>query len=289
MPGFDFSAPSHFGKSVYSCVSPADNYRLKSLLLLLGAGYIRKRTGVKTRIAKAFLQIPYQHSGKLLIKDIVALFPSYNRREIDKFFSNNLTKNIKIHKNIYHELLNAIGYLDNNNHIPCFLSVYRIIEQIALCLPVISIIEKATFEIAFTEYQKLIDGKARSDLSVLKKYSENVLDPTVGGTTITFDFTHTSKPQQNVNVIKRLLPQKDIATIIVTESIDSIEIKNKHMHYPIIGFRNQYFHYLFHETNISHDDLEYPEEFLKVCNLNFINYYSFLYLDLLRSELSIWG
>jgi hypothetical protein len=76
---------------------------------------------------------------------------------------------------------------------------------------------------------------------------------------------------------------------IVSESIDSIEIKYMHVDTLIVGFRNQFFHYLFHDKNLSIVDLECPDEFLEVCNPIFINYFAFLFYELLESELVIWG
>jgi len=290
MPEFNYTPPLNFNKSVFGGNIPAENYRVKTLLIILGLGVMQKKNdSKKLNLQYSYLTVPYQRSTKLKIDDIASNFSMVSRRELEAFFKNNLSKNIQFHKNIYDELLSAIGYLENSNPIVCFLYIYRLIEQIALCLPMVSLIDKSSFQFTFNEYKKLIENTAKSDLSVLKKYSENILDPSIGDVPIKFDFTNTSNPLQNVNLIIDFIPQKIRPIVVVANSSTSVEIKLKHIHIFIISFRNEYFHYLFHEKNINFSTLEYPEEFLSICNPIYLNYFSHLYLDLLKSEISIWG
>ncbi|PHV05068.1 hypothetical protein CSQ96_23020 [Janthinobacterium sp. BJB412] len=57
----------------------------------------------------------------------------------------------------------------------------------------------------------------------------------------------------------------------------------------IVSFRNQFFHYLYHEKNISLKILNDPDDFLSVCMPNFLNYFAFLYRELLIAEWELWA
>ncbi|WP_162945873.1 hypothetical protein [Pseudomonas sp. DY-1] len=286
MSAFDYIAPGVFKKSVFGCSKPSENYRLKSFMMLIGMGGISR--GASTSIKKLetdFLMIPVQSPASPSISNVLAKFQGFSRSELDGFFFRSITKNHKLHQNIYGELKNAIGHHAEGSPVACFLYIYRLIEQTALCLPMVSIISKGGFNNTFDAFKQLVDGKAKSDLSVLKKYSENILDPAVGDSVAKLDFSRTLRPKQNVEVVKRFIVQANI----VSETIDSIEIKYRNLDALIVGFRNQFFHYLFHERNLSITDIDSPDDFLKVCNPIFLNYFAFLYHDLVVSELTIWG
>ena len=291
MSEFAYTEPGKLANSNFGGKMPMDNYRVKSLLSLFGQGTLKKRNiSTQIKLNNCFSVVPHRQSVKLKIIDIVFYaFPGRTKKEISNFFISSCTKNMLFHKKVFFELITALGYLEQSNHIASFVSIYRLYEQIALCLPIITLIDRAQFPATFDDYKQLIDNKAKSDLSVLKKYSENILDSSIGDISICFDFSRTQRARKNTNLFKNLIPQKLHSTVIISSTNTSINIKLKHIHILVINFRNQYFHYLFHEKNIDYDALEYPEEFLGVCNPIFISYYSRLFLDLLGAEFSIWG
>ncbi len=283
MTNFNYSPPETFKQSIYYGNTPAENFRLKTILLLSGLGRITQTQKPKgTRVPFDHLTIPYQPSAANTISHVTNKFPHYSRRELDRFFNQSATKNYSLHKNIFHETTNAYGHHLNENHISCFVHIYRTIEQIALCLPIISIINKSGIQNTFSEFRQLFDIKAKSDLSVLKKYTRDYLDKTVADQTVIFDFSTTTRPRQNVEVLKKFAEE------VVNTTNSSIEVKYKHLDSIIVGFRNQFFHYLPFEKNLSITDISSPDDFLKVCNPIFMNFLGYLYYEFLSSELTMW-
>lgn len=286
MPAFDYFSPGKLRNSVYGCASPSENFRLKSLLLLVGIGRVgRVGSTAPKKLEFDFLLIPHQVVASNSISQAASKFPAYTRKQLDAFFKSANVKNMVIHRSICNELKNVFGHRAEKNQIGCFVHIYRIIEQIALCLPIVSIVKKGSFNNTFAEFKGLIEGGAKTDLAVLRKYSRNHLNGLVANSVAKLSFSRTGNPQQNVAAVKRFFKPENI----VSESIDSIEIKYMHIDTLIVGFRNQFFHYLFHDKNLSIVDLECPDEFLEVCNPIFINYFAFLFYELLESELVIWG
>jgi hypothetical protein len=291
MSEFMFLEPSTLSNSTFGGKKPVDNFRVKSLLSILGQGKLLKRNEVTPiKLSYQFATIPLTFSQKLKIRDILQLsIPGATKKEIESFLLSAISNNIVFHKKLYAEVVTALGYLEQSNHIASFVSIYRLFEQISLCLPIITLIEKAQFPATFDDYKLLIDSKAKSDLSVLRKYAENIMDRNIGNISIKFDFSRTQRPVQNIDLLKTLIPKKVQSTVIVSNTNSTISISFKYIHLIIIGFRNQYFHYLFHENNIDYDKLEFPEEFLEVCNPLFLNYYSRFFIDLISAEYTIWG
>jgi hypothetical protein len=284
MTNFTYLPPATLKKSLYYGSTPAENFRLKTTLLLSGLGRISQTGAPKgKRVPSDFMTIPFQQATTNKIDHVIKKFPDYSRGDLDRFFKQRLIKNYPLHRNIFNELTNACGHSINSNQISCFLYVYRVIEQIALCLPIISIINKSGIQNTFTEFKQLIDIKAKSDLSVLKKYCKEHLDKTIADQTVIFDFTNTTRPKQNIDAFKRFVNE------IVNETQSSIEIQYKNIDSLIIGFRNQFFHYLAFEKNLSITDLSSPDEFLKVCNPIFINFLGCLYYEFLSAELTMWA
>lgn len=283
MTNFNFTPPKTFRNSIYYGDRPAENFRLKTILLLSGLGRITQTDDPKgVSIPFDHLTIPYQNSSAKTIKHVTQKFADYSRKELDRFFGQAATKNYPLHRNIFGETTNAYGHYINKNQISCFVHIYRTIEQIALCLPIISIINKSGIQNTFSEFRQLIDVKAKSDLSVLKRYTREHLDKTVADQTVIFDFSNSIRPKQNVEVLKRFADE------IVNSTNSSVEIKYKHIDSVIIGFRNQFFHFLPFEKNLSITDISSPDEFLKICNPIFMNFFGYLYYEFISSELAMW-
>lgn len=283
MSTFKFHPPLTLNKSIFGGNLGTENFRAKNLLLLNGFGSVSKGQSSGKKLDYEFIKVPYTTPGKCKIDVLVSKFSSATNADVKKFLDNAKIKNLKYHKKIYYELVNTLGYLQEKNNISCFLHLYRIIEQSALCLPIITIFNKGNLDNSFVEFKKLIEGGARSDLTVLKKYSENQPANSPLETTVRLSFSGTSRPKQNVDVVRRFI------TNPISTTPDSIDFKYKNVEALIIGFRNQFFHFLFHEKNLALEDIEYPEEFLEVCNPIFINYFSFLFRDLIDTEKSLWG
>lgn len=287
MSTFNFHPPLTLKRSIFGGDLGVENFRVKNLLLLKGFGEISRGSNKPFKIDHEFLKVPYidktvSASSKCTIDNLVQVFDSSSESEVRNFFDKSKLKNVKFHRKIYKELVSALGYMHEGNNVSCFLHLYRIIEQSALCLPVMSIIKEGNLQNTFSEFKSLLEGGAKTDLAVLKKYSKEQLSASPLNTNVNLSFAATNRPKQNVEVVKRFITP-------VSETNDSVEISYKQMDGLIIGFRNQFFHFLFHDKNLSLEDLEDPEEFLRVCNPYFLNYFSFLFKDLIESEKTLWG
>lgn len=155
----------------------------------------------------------------------------------------------------------------------------------ALYLPLVSIVAKGVNDLTFSQYKQIIDNGAKSDLSVLKNFSTKTLDPTIANSVARYSFAGLADPEKICSIVKGLLS----ADQVVSSGIDYVEIRYQFTDRLIVGFRNQFFHYLYHERNLSLKDLGDPEEFLGVCLPNFVTYFAFLYREFIAAEWELWS
>lgn len=278
IPPSQLLTPSYFSGTIPSLD------RLRSLLILSGHGRIQRNSKV-FNLSKDYLNIPIQASGKFKVTKIVAKIPNCTSTEFRSLVSKAATKNIRIHQNIYLELAHCIAQLEEKSYIASFVHLYRLIEHTALYLPLVSIVSKGVNDLTFTDYKEIIDNKAKADLSVLKKFSSKILNAEAADSTVNYSFSATGNPSQNKKVATEQLDADQISN----SGSDFFEIKMKNTDRLIVSFRNQFFHYLYHEKNISLKILNDPDDFLSVCMPNFLNYFAFLYRELLIAEWELWA
>lgn len=279
-PPYQLNGPSYYGGAIPSL------HRLSSLLLLSGYGRIENVSGQFIKLNMDFMSVPYQASTKFKVANLINKIPNSSANEFRFFIKNSALKNIDIHENIYKEISHCLAHYENKCYISSFLHLYRLIEHAALYLPLVVIVAKGVNNLTFNQYKEIIENKAKADLSVLKKFSVDVLDQNVGDSNARYSFLTTSSPANYVHILTGLLENQQQ---VVSAVPGAIEIKFKHTDRLIVNFRNQFFHYLYHDKNISLKQLDDPDEFLSVCLPNFISYFSFLYQELLKAEWELWG
>lgn len=277
IPPRALSGPNYFGRR-----GPFP-YRLQTLLTLTGYGSVTL-DGRPLALNQDFMSVPIRQSGRLRVSDLAAKIPSCTVPELRKLIHVAATKNFSIHENIAREVLHCIAHYRSGSYIASFLHLYRLIEHAALYLPLVSVVSKGVHNTTFLQYKEVISGGAKSDLSVLRNFSSTLLDQNLGRSVATYSFSGSANPAANVHLMSTLLRGKAAAV-----GADFVDLKYEDTDRLIVAFRNQFFHYLFHEENISLKDLSDPDGFLKVCMPRFISYFSFLFREFLIAEWELWA
>lgn len=181
-----YTPPSQLSINTYLPGTKPDD-RIKALLLLSGHGRLT-RNGKSIKLHADYLSIPIKASGTFKVADIAAKIPNCTNMGFRKLISTAATKNIRIHQNVYLELAHCLWQLEEKSYVASFVHLYRLIEHTALYLPLVSIVSKGVNDYTVTDYQGVIDNKAKSDLSVLKKFSAKGLDTSAAASKITYSF-----------------------------------------------------------------------------------------------------
>lgn len=278
LPPKKLNTPSYFGGTIPSLD------RLKALLILCGHGRIN-RNGKLVTLNQDYLSIPSKPSGIFKVSVLTDKIPNCTAPEFRSLVSKAATKNIRIHQNVYLELAHCLSQFESKSYVASFVHLYRLIEHTALYLPLVSIVSKGVNDLTFSDYKSVIENKAKADLSVLKKFSAKGLDSGAASSKVMYSFSGTNNPVQYRKLATDLLADNQIAS----SGVDYFEMKLQDTDQLIVNFRNQFFHYLYHEKNISLKALDDPDDFLSVCMPNFLNYFAFLYRELLIAEWELWA
>lgn len=279
-----YSFPKELSGASYFGSTGPYLYRLQTLLLLTGHGVVTMN-GRAIKLCNDFMGVPVRQSGGFKISELVEKIPGCTNGQFRLLLRNAATKNLVIHQNIATEAMHCIAHYESGSFIASFVHLYRLIEHAALYLPLISVVTKGVNGNTFTQYKEVIDNKARSDLSILKNFSLKILDQNLGASVARFSFSGTLKPGSNFQLMRRLVGKDQVFNL----GADYVEIQYRITDRLIVEFRNQFFHYLYHERNISLQDLDDPNEFLQVCMPHFISYFSFLFRELLIAEWELWA
>lgn len=277
-PPRELAGPSYFGGSIPSLD------RLRTLLILAGHGSIHGN-GTSVKLKNDFMSVPAQVAGSFKVGKLLSKIPGCTSAQLRSLLTKAATKNIAIHENISRELIHCLAHYESGYFIASFVHLYRLIEHAALYLPLVTIISRGVNSFTFVQYKEVIDNKAKADLSVLKKFSSNILDQSLARSIARYSFSGTAMPAANVQVVTNILNGGEISS----SGSDYVEVQYGSTDRLIVGFRNHFFHYLYHEKNISLRDLQDPDEFLKACLPNFLTYFAFLYRELLIAEWELWA
>lgn len=278
LPPPKLNGPAYFGGSIVSLD------RLKTLLMLCGHGTI-ENGGKRVSLGRDYLAIPTGTSGVFKVSELPSKIPGCTLPQFRSLLSNAAIKNTEIHANVFREVMHCLYHYETGSYIASFVHLYRLVEHAALYLPLVSIVSKGVNNLTFAQYKEVVDNKAKADLSVLKNFSQKVLADHFAKSKVVYSFSSNSNPTGDCRVLRTLVDDK----LIVDSGPDFVELEYKVTDRLIVNFRNQFFHYLYHEKNISLRQLESPDEFLEVCLPHFIKYFAFLFQDLLVAEWELWA
>lgn len=283
MPRLSFVPPQALDNSRYFGGQHVSLDRLKSLLMLSGHGVIDDGQS-QFKLTTDFMGVPSQKSTSFKVKQLLDKIPGCTAPQLHRLVSNAAAKNIRVHQNVYRELLSCLYYYETRSYIASFVHLYRLIEHSALYLPLVAVISGSN-DLTFNDYKQVIDNKAKADLSVLRKFPFKRLNPTVAASTAKFSFAATANSAMNCTVARSVLDDKFVRDF----GPDWLEMEYTSIDSLIVGFRNEFFHYLYHEKNISLGQMPDPDEFLAVCMPFFISYFSFLYREFFIAEWELWA
>lgn len=286
MANYAYTPPKIISGKYFFGSTAASLDRLRTLLILTGHGEITDISNSNPiKLKHDFMMVPIGTAMPFKLDTITSKIPGCTKTQFKKLIQNAATKNFGVHENLYREVMHCVAHYEKGSYIASFVHIYRLIEHAALYLPLVSVIAKGVNNNTFSEYKAVIDNKAKSDLSVLKKFSQTILDNSFSATIARYSFSSTTSPAPYCHIIRTLIDPKDIST----SGPDYIDIKYGATDRLIIEFRNQFFHYIYHEKNITLADLKDPDDFLRICLPHFITYFSFLYRELLIAEWELWA
>jgi len=242
-------------------------------------------------------------SFKCLISDEIIIqrnnyskLPSYYNKNINNKFGRyigvstyKLAKELTNNNNrgFYDEILKEYySYFfetKKENYTVAFIHIYRILERIAICLPLVYAACSYNYKGVFNDFKKYILDEKTGELKVLKKFISSFIDGSILKSNVLLDI-----PELPYDYHEKYF--KSIANLNIDESnspFNSITFKYENVIELIIKIRNSYFHALTGANNsFGADDVVYSKDFFKIINPLCCDWISYLILQVMKLEIN---
>lgn len=200
-----------------------------------------------------------------------------------------LEKNLgnQMNRGFYDEILNEFySYfyeISKDNQTTGFLHLYRILERIAIALPLVYAANSSNYKGVYNDLKKFIIDEKTGELAVIKKFISSFIE----------DFTLNQSVEINLPVLINDWHKNHFQALkkfnlqeASTPNI-SLTYKFKNIIDLIIKTRNSYFHALTGANNsFTLDEVIHNDAFFKPLNHVFCNWLSYIILKIIKLEIS---
>lgn len=168
------------------------------------------------------------------------------------------------------------------NHTVAFIHIYRILERIAICLPLVYAASSNNYKGVFTDFKKYILDDKTGELKVLKKFISSFVESTILQSTFELDIPNSpySWNEKYFESIKKFKLDSE------NNPFNQLTFKYENIIELIIKVRNSYFHALTGANNsFEADDIVCSNDFFKIINPLCCNWISYLILQIMKLEI----
>ena len=260
----------------------------KSLLIRLLTGTINiqcNNTGIVIRQRNDYSILGIRKNIRISSKIISDSISPYSLSELDSHIISTIGQNHKFYRELFFEFCNFFYQKQANNPIASFLHLYRVLERIAYCFPLIWASNTKDYEGTFNKLKQYFSDPKTGELGVLKMFIKGFIDKTL----LDAPFT--------LNIISRHIGWSDDYYKTLKDNIDANEIisctpnniitaKYSCILDLVVTVRNRYFHFL-SGANKSFDsqNIADPNEFFLIINEIIINWFTVIIFKVLEHEM----
>lgn len=192
----------------------------------------------------------------------------------------------QINRGFYDEILNEFySYFYENskgNHTTGFLHLYRILERIAIALPLVYAAHSNNYKGVYNDLKKFILDEKTGELSVLKKFISSFIDDIILDQSVDINFLILINDWHK-NHFKAL---KKFNLHDASTPNASLTYKFRNIIDLIIKTRNSYFHALTGANNsFALDEVVHNDAFFESLNPVFCNWLSYIILRIIKLEI----
>ncbi|HCQ9877339.1 hypothetical protein ACT4U9_02945 [Acinetobacter baumannii] len=200
-----------------------------------------------------------------------------------------LEKNLgnQINRGFYDEILNEFYHyfyeISKGNQTTGFLHLYRILERIAIALPLVYAAHSNNYKGVYNDLKKFILDEKTGELAVLKKFIASFIEDIILDQSIDINFPTLVNDwhKNHFRALKKFNLQEGSNPNI------SLTYKFKNIIDLIIKTRNSYFHALTGANNsFTLDEVVHNDAFFEPLNPVFCNWLSYIILKIIKLEIS---
>lgn len=263
------------------------NYKVAIIRLLTGTLNVRcnySNIVLKQRINSS--HIIWSTNKRISSKTIERAIQPNSLDELASFVSTTSAKNYKLYKELFVEFSNYYLRRKEKNEIAAFLHLYRILESIAYCFPLIWASKTKDYEGTFIKLRDYFNGQKTGELGIFKRFIDDIINPSVLNTQVQISI-NSVHPDWQKSYYQSIYKNIISADIVSYTEFSDITVKCHCLTDLLISLRNQYFHFLTGQShNLGSEDVVESNEFFGIINETMANWLAVIIFEILDYEMS---
>lgn len=271
----------------------------KAMLIRLLCGTLDFKNNQNNRIYKQrenYTKLVHKKNSRLSRETIRSSLSSSTIKpkfsSIDRYLQESFPNNSKFYRELFFEFCDYFVCLSTKNYVNCFLHLYRILESIALCFPLIWTSKSRDYEKSYDELKGYFSNPKSGERNIFQRFTSDVLPGDLLQTSITLQInsqndqwkecyfnTLIEKDNKDMQVI-------DPKNIISKTPFEKIEINAGALIDLTISIRDKYFHFLTGKgKSFNSENLPDPQEFFMIINEPIANWFSVILFEVIIHEM----
>jgi len=267
-------------KLIFPATSTIRYYKVELVRLLIGISSFKcQLDGKIINQRNNHLRLPYQYNKNLNPK--IGRYFQVDTLLLEKKLANQ--SNRGFYDEILTEFYSYFYESAKDNQTIAFLHLYRIIERIAIALPLVYAACSTDYKGIYNEFKRYILDDKTGELKVLTKFLSSFIDSTNLNQNVDINF----EPLINQWHEKHFIALKKFSLEESSTPYSTLTYKYKNIIELTIKTRNSYFHALTGANNsFSSSEVIHSNEFFKTINPTICNWLSFITLQIIKFELT---
>lgn len=260
----------------------------KSLILRLLTGTIDiecKKTNQIIEQRNNYSTLVYTQNTRAYKRSLTSAIPC-NLEKYNQHIRSTVTKNFSFYRDIYFEFCGYFFFKENENEIGAFVHLYRALEKMAYCLPLMWAARAKEYKDTFEVLKNYFNDPKTGELKVLKRFITDFIDVTERQVQVSLNIysIHPDWQKRYYNVLHKIL--NDWNALVSYAPYSQLVIRFETLLDLIITIRNKYFHALTGQAHsFDSEEILDPNEFFAILNESSLNWLSFLLFQVFEIEL----
>ncbi|WP_077925864.1 hypothetical protein [Wohlfahrtiimonas larvae] len=264
---------------IFQATSNIRYYKLELFRLLIGTSSFKCIISDEIIVQREnYSKLPNTYNKN--IKPKIGRYIGIDTKKMGKELTNN--NNRGFYDEILKEYYSYFFETKKENHTTAFIHIYRILERIAICLPLVYAACSNDYKGVYNDFKKYILDDKTGELKVIQKFVSSFIDASILQSTVDIEIQplQSNFHENHFNAIARFNLHES------NTPFSQITFKYEKVLEFIIKVRNAYFHALTGSNNsFKADDIVYSQDFFKMINPLCCSWMSYLIIQVMKLEL----
>ena len=225
--------------------------------------------------------IPNTVISNTIFRNLLA--PDFKKKDLENYLRTHRS-NADFFKNIILEISHYFYQANKKSHTVAFLYLYRALEAISYCFPLIYAARSTNFIGTYKKLKSFFSDKERSELKFFSIFIDNLFSDNLVLLDVPVEFVLTA-PDLNIQEIFFDTLSHILTNDRISDSTrpNSIKVKCRDLLGFTVDLRNRYFHFLTGGIRkLNSSEIVEPDWFFSLINDSIANWIAYIYFNILK-------